>query len=162
MSPSSPVYENLVTIHIDLGKDFKHLVDQEMENELAVAQQKWGVSLNGDDSDRVLYHAKKQLLRGVSDNARSEWDGGRIVNVVAGAPRDGDIFLPDENLKSKTDRLLRKRVEWVVDEDGVDGSIPIHEFYEAYKQIIVKMARTAVFYGVGSYSSVMSAEYGAE
>ena len=49
MSPSSPVYENLVTIHIDLGKDFKHLVDQEMENELAVAQQKWGVSLNGED-----------------------------------------------------------------------------------------------------------------
>ena len=42
MSPASPVYENLVTIHIDLGKDFKYLVDQEMENELAVAQQKWG------------------------------------------------------------------------------------------------------------------------
>ena len=84
------------------------------------------------------------------------------MNVVAGAPRDGDIFLPDENLKSKTDRLLRKRVEWVVDEDGADGSIPIHEFYDAYKQIIVKMARTAVFYGVGSYSSVMSSEYGTE
>ena len=55
MSPASPVYENLVTIHIDLGKDFKHLVDQEMESELAVAQQKWGVSLNGDDSDRETF-----------------------------------------------------------------------------------------------------------
>jgi len=90
---TKPAPENTLLVRIDLGVNMKHNLEAAAEKSLQVAQQKWGLNLPSADIDRILHHSRAQLLRHVSDDARTEWDGGRVV-VVAGDERAMKVTTP--------------------------------------------------------------------
>ena len=159
MAATKPSPENTLTIRIDLGKDFHHTLEASIEKSLQVAQKKWGLDLGADDINHIVHHSFAQLHQQVSENARSEWDGGRIVNVIVTASRPGEVFLPNHDMSPalKTS-LIKTKNGWEIsnEEEDEDKAVRVLDFYEHYRNLILTMLDTAIFYGVGSYSTYSS------
>lgn len=154
MAVTKPTPENTLLVRIDLGVNMKHNLEAAAEKSLHIAQQKWGLNLPSADIDRILHHSRAQLLRHVSDDARTEWDGGRVVNVIVTAPKAGEVLLPDPKMSTdlKT-TLLKTKQGWEINEEENDNAVRVTEFAEHYRSRILTMQDTAIFYGVGSYST---------
>lgn len=142
-------------IHINLPENFINIVKDVMEDEIEVASKKWGVRLNTDDRRNIIRHSINQLQYKVSDNSRTAWDLGDTINVrvnIIGQKRE--ITLPNPKIKEKsTTKLAKNKDGWKIEEEDVrDDLVPLAEFDEYFKNLIYTWARTAVFYGVGSYA----------
>lgn len=144
--------EDKFVVKIKLHKKFINKIQLEMEDELEKSIKKWGVNLNEDEQLRIIDHSFNQLIQKVSENARISWDLGDEIEIrVTGL--SGNITLPTESQKNKKIEVMKTRVGWEVSHDDENTTILMKDFKEHYEELIIKWARTGVFYGVGSYSS---------
>lgn len=140
-------------IHINLPKNFINLVKETMEDEIDISTKKWGVNLNTDDRKLVIKHSLNQLQRKVAESARTVWDLSDTLNVrVSCTKNSGELTLPNPSLKLSS-KLSKTKDGWKIEEEDIrDDVVPLINFDKHFEKLIFTWARTAVFYGVGSYT----------
>lgn len=140
-------------IHIDLGDDFIGTVLDAMEEEFEISCKKWGVRLNQEDKENIFQHSIIQLKRKTSDNIRNTWDlSDSLVVKVNSHKRPIEISLPAPEAESSRIKLFHTRDGWEIDQETIEDTVRLADFAEHIKSKIKTWARTAVFYGVGSYA----------
>jgi len=143
---------NSLTITVSLPNDFISQLDKEIDGELQIAQKKWKLNLSEDEQNLVRKSARDQLRSKVSTLSKNTWDlGSKLVITAAGAT--GTLAVkPGTKVNSEHSLLLNKN-GWSVTTEEADAVVPSEDFYEDLINRIFTWVRTAVFYGVGSYSS---------
>lgn len=137
-------------VHINLDRDFIESVKEEMEDEFRIACKKWEISLTENDMNLIFDHSLKQLRRKVSENIGTNWDLSDKLTVKVAYTENIEITLPGK-LPHKKYSLLKTRDGWSVDYESCDGAVQLSDFKKYMKNKINTWARTAVFYGVGSF-----------
>ena len=140
-------------IHVDLTEDFISILLDEMEDEFDLSCRKWDVRLNQDEKERVLEHSLKQVKRKTSENIKTLWDLSDTLTVkVNSQKRPIEIRLPAPEAESSKIKLFYTKDGWEIDQEMQDEAVKLADFAEHIESKIKTWARTAVFYGVGSYA----------
>lgn len=142
-------------IHINLPENFAEILSDEMEKELEKSSKKWGVYINYKQKETIFNYAKEQVRMKTSDHAKNNWDFSDQLTIRANSHKRGiEITLPaPEDVKLPSARLFYTRDGWELDQEKNEESIELSHFADFIQSKIKTWARTAVFYGVGSYSS---------
>lgn len=146
---------NYLDLTLKLPKNFKRVIQEEMLDEYAIALNKWGLHLNSDDKQKILDSSIQQLIGKVNNVSGSEWDiETDELNVIVSMTKTGQtsIDLPSTEAENYNVKLIRAHDGWRVDNDPNTDAVHIKDFYDFIIQQVKTWARTAVFYGVGSYS----------
>jgi len=145
---------NKMIIHLNLDKNFIEKIKEEMYKEIEIASKKWSVSLNTDDEDLIISHSVKQVRRKTSENIRTNWDLSDTLTVkINSIHKNVEITLPAPEASSSTSSLIYTRDGWEIDTEKRDESVRLPDFRDYIQDQIMQWARTAVFYGVASFSS---------
>lgn len=139
-------------INLTLPDDFKEKIDTVMEDELNIACKKWGVVLNQKERAGVIEHSRKQLRQKVSESAKMHWDYSSVISIKANAPKTVEINLPQNTTTSSKISLVPSREGWEIDRESRDDAVNINEFLDFFIGKIYQWSRTAVNYGVSSYT----------
>lgn len=134
------------------GEGFVGELKAAMKDELAIASRKWGVNLSKAEEAFVLETALKQLRLRVEAIAGHPWNyTPEVTYVLAG--KKATLRVPSPEASKSPLRLVRASDAWKVDPDREETSIPLGEFAAAARGETLAWARTAVYYGVGSYKN---------
>lgn len=147
--------ENTIKITIELPKNFKYSIERTMEHEWKDASKKWQVRLGSEDKEKVMRHAKNQLQSKVSFLAKNPWDLEKtsIVISVNSMGRGAAALNLPESAEEYNISLIRANEEWRLCDEPSSKTIPLAEFQAHVTNEIATWARTAVFYGVGSFTN---------
>lgn len=143
-----------VMIHLHVGEKFVKELRETMEDEMVIASKKWNVALSSEKQDHVIDSAFSQLLTKISEVAKVPWRGEPILQIRASnaGSLKKDFSLPAEAKKYRDLSVVRMRDGWTFTSDESDDVVPIPEFYDEFVTMVHQWARTAVFYGVASYT----------
>lgn len=147
--------QNFLDLHLTLPEAFPKTIQEAMEEEFTVACRKWNLALNFEDRKAILYHATRQLEGKVSTSSHSKWtltSRELTVSVRKAGGERASLSLPSPEAAESSLNIVRDHTEWKVDQDPIKDSIPLGDFYDHLLATMVAWARTAVFYGVGSYN----------
>lgn len=144
---------NRVIIQLNVGDQFKKDIRRTMEDELQIASKKWNVELNTAKQEHVIDVSYRQLMQKIFEVAKISWDGESILEVRASSagPLHKDFTLPTDAKKFHYLRVVRMRDGWTFTTDDTEDTVAIPDFLETFQNMILQWARTATFYGVGSY-----------
>lgn len=141
-------------IHLELDKDFIETVKTHMSDEFQLACKKWGLALNNADQDLIISHSLKQLRRKASENARTNWDLSDKISIKVNAmTRANEMTLTSKKTGSAKTRVIYTRDGWEQDQEKRDESVSLSEFRVHIQDLIIQWGKTAVFYGVASFSA---------
>lgn len=142
-----------MTLVLHFNDDFVHRIHRTMEDEFEIASKKWGVKLNMDDKDLIMHHSSKQLQRKVAEMTKTAWKMGNTVNVkvVSSQTVNIDLPLPPDNPMNRI-KLVYTKDGWQSEYDDQSKSVLLKDFLSKIEENIFQWARTAVFYGVGSFT----------
>lgn len=149
-----------IIIRVDLGKDFSSHVHSDMEKEFSISERKWGLSLDAEKKNTVFNNAVAQLEDKVSAVFDNPWEISNSLIMSVKAYKNIEISVPDERLQGSSLCLLRRRDGWEVDTENTIGATNINRIPEVVKKEIRSWAKTAIFYGVGSYGDDSGALHG--
>lgn len=146
-----------VTFHVKLAEDYMASIDAVIEDELKVAQRKWGVELSKEAVENVKRHSLNQLSMKVNLTLKTSWNFQPIVSLkIKGLSKSSgsellkDLTLPDELSKVPDIALVLSRDGFEVESEPSDGTVLPADLNGYILDRILTWARTAVFYGVGS------------
>lgn len=147
--------ENSLEVTLSLPKNFHQEIADIMHQEFVQANKKWGLSLNSDHEAQIAEKAWKQLTNKVSSVARRPWEPTSQTLVVMVSTNKKGVFkltLPSKEAAKYTVALVRAHDEWRVEQDPNHEAVKLSDFYEYFTEEVKTWARTAIFYGVGSYT----------
>ena len=141
-------------VHISLPEQFINIVKETMEDELRVAIRKWGISLKRNEKDAIIKHSVNQLQRKVAESSRCTWDLSDTIRVKIVSNVSAELHLPMDDTSKLTKKLIKTKDGWKIEEDdeAKDDAVMLAEFDQHFIKLINTWSRTAVFYGVGSYT----------
>lgn len=143
---------NTLAIIINLPEDFLKLLQKEIADELTISQKKWKITLDTKEKTTIKKAALTQLASKVSSLAHSNWDlGDKLLINATGA--SGQIELPKEFKDNESLSLILNKKGWEVIDEEAEIAVSIGDFYDETIGQLYTWVRTAVFYGVGSFSS---------
>jgi hypothetical protein len=135
-------------ITLNTNKKFIEELDHLLKEELNIASKKWGVSLSDENKSAVTHRSFEQLVNKVQFISGNPWQLGKAIRFSIGDD-DSQYTLPTRNLpKIYFNRTIDK---WVVAQDVNEESVIISDFYNIVIDEIKDWAKTAMFYGVGSF-----------
>lgn len=134
------------------GENFVKEVNEAMHDELEEASKKWGVMLTKEQEAKVLKAAFEQLKLRVHSVSKEHWQLTNEVRYSLPNSR-GNFQVPSPEASASHIRLVRASDGWQVDQERREESVKIGDFLPVSRKEIMNWARTAVFYGVGSYKS---------
>jgi hypothetical protein len=121
-----------------------------MNEELEVAPHKWKLTLTDSEIKNILDNSLKQLEMKTSFISGNQWKlSNKAIYNITGI--DGEYSLPGDEDKLPKVFFTRTSDSWIVDSESKDDSVLLKDFLEVAKTEIINWAKTAVFYGVGSY-----------
>lgn len=140
-------------VHLKLEQNFIEKIKESMYEEIEVASKKWSVALSTDDEDLIIKHAISQVRRKTSENVKTNWDLGDLITVKVTSIKKGiEITLPSPEASSSPTTLIYTRDGWELDQEKRDESVKLADFRDHMQDQIIAWAKTAVFYGVASFS----------
>lgn len=149
-----------IAFHVKLTDNYMDLIEAAVEDELKVSQQKWGVELNEETIELVKRHSLNQLSMKVDLTFKTSWNFQPIVTLrIKGLSKSSgnamlrDLTLPEEIESVPEIELVLGRDGFEVESEPSDGTVLPSELQDRLLKLILVWARTAVFYGVGSYKS---------
>jgi len=143
-----------LTINVTLRPDFLENLARVIDDEIAIAERKWNRYLSDEEKNIVRKSTHAQLRSKVSSLAHKEWDLGPKFTIIAtgeGAPATMNIR-EDSKPRQKISFVLNKN-GWMVTREEAAAVRPIGEFFAHLNEMMETWARTATFYGVGSYAT---------
>lgn len=141
----------LMTVRVVLDDGFVDSLRDVMADELKSASRKWMVRMSSQDSDAVYAHALAQLRRRVTDMAHTQWDMSDMVVLKLEYPNSVTLTVPGQS-KFHDLSLLRMKDGWTLYDEPNDDSVVLKDIKDRLQDEMKTWLRTAVFYGVGSYS----------
>lgn len=151
-----PKPDNSINLILNVGPEYKHRLERAMEKEWQEANRKWSLSLGPQEKEVVMKHAKRQLELKVAFFAKSTWEFGATpisVSVNSMGRGNATLELPSPEIESYDINLVRANDGWKVNQEPSSGIIPLSKFQEYFTDELITWARTAVFYGVASYTT---------
>lgn len=149
---------NRVIFNVELPEDFLQSMEQVMEEELQIAQRKWGISLDDELQEQVKRHSLNQLAAKVDLTMKVSWNFQRVLPLkIKGLTKSSageihkDLLLPRDAGKVGPLKLLLDRDGYEVDDEDSDGAVSAEDLPSSALQTILTWLRTAIFYGVGSF-----------
>lgn len=153
----------MLKLNLRLPNDIKSVVWGTMIDEYRVAQKKWRVKCSPEQRSLVFTNATKQLFSRVNDLPEGityDQEENTICICALGSKDKEEVVDLDEASalpKSLTDLVLvRGSGKWVIKGSGVSVNpieeIPLTKLYGRVLDYIQEAARTAIFYGVGSFA----------
>jgi len=145
---------NKIFVNIKLENSFLNSFERIMDDEMAIAEKKWNLSLNTEKRNLIKSNAKIQLSRKVSEISHIEWKLENELCIRMNSLKEYETFhLPDKKYDSCKTSFILLRDGWEVDFEGREEAINVSQFDTFMKNSIEKWLRTAVYYGVGSYAN---------
>lgn len=143
--------DSYLTLNLELPESFLDELDATINDEIKIAQKKWKLRLTEDQKNIVFDNARIQTRLKTSTVARQPWDlGSKLVLRVPFTQNSQINLRPSAKTNRKIELTLTKD-GWVIAEDS-ENPVPVSELLDKQQEIIKRWARTAAFYGVGSYS----------
>lgn len=144
---------NLV-LTLELPENFLKELDAVIKDELAIAQKKWKIKLSPEEREIVLKNAYAQTRLKTSTIARHSWNLEEKLTMRIPYKKNSNMTLrigekPTRNLVD----LIITKDGWVIASEESESPTPLENLLEKQIQTIFTWARTAVFYGVGSFRS---------
>lgn len=147
-----------VAFHVKLADDYMELIQGAIEDELKVAQRKWGVNLSPESIEGIRRHSLNQLSMKVDLALKTAWNFQPIITLKikglsrgSGSQIQKDLDLPADLKKVQSLKLILGRDGFELTSEPEDGTVSPDELASTVLNRITVWARTAVFYGVGSY-----------
>lgn len=143
-------------IFITLPDDFMERINDAIADELLIAPVKWSTSINEEEEEDIILNAYEQLKLKVSGVSMIEWkltqkvhirlrdDKGKISGRSIEYPTKDDF---DNNLT-----YFLKGDGFRVEDELLENLVNGENLQSFLMEKIESWARTAVFYGVGSYN----------
>lgn len=149
---------SIIQLSILLPPNYVQNIYDTMEDEFKIAAKKWDVYLNSDDKDLIKENSIIQLERKVEYITKNKWqihDPKIVINIKNTVKGIIEIELPRQNnelINNREYNFVRISNEWILDDDENGDAVPLNEFYDIFMKDLDKWTRTAIFYGVGSFS----------
>lgn len=151
---------SIIQLSILLPQNYNQKIYDIMDDEFKIASKKWDVYLNSDDKDIIKENTLIQLERKVEYISKNKWnihDNIIKINIKNTIKGIISIQLPINNetnneILNKHYSFVRVSNEWVINDDDNSDAIELENFYQTFMNDMEKWIRTAVFYGVGSFS----------
>lgn len=143
-----------INIDLHVGDTFVKDLRKTMEDEIRIAAKKWNVNMHSiERRNHVIDMAFQQLQQKIAEVAKVSWDGGDILTIRASnAQKYKDFAIPADLKKYGHAQIVRMRDGWTFTNDDSDDVIPVTDLMYTFTEMIHQWARTAVFYGVASYT----------
>lgn len=155
---SKNTFSNFITIIVT--SEYLRELKREANDEMEIAIKKWKVDEKNIPKRQILENSFNQLKIKVEETTNIPWDTEtkNIIIQVSSQENDkiGNITLK-KNTKIK-EELKNKNIVfniskgYITIDPKIKKGVTIEEFYDFFTDSIKKWLRTAVFYGVGSYS----------
>ena len=146
---------------ISLDEDFADRLERAMESEFVIALRKNQLDLSDSTRLHIFKHARKQIETKISVMGKKKdiWSvGDRELVLRISSKEDNDLRSPGND--DETILIKRNTSDWVVadENDRVDDTlkyplVPINDFKDYVQDEMIEWARSAVFYGVNSYTN---------
>lgn len=145
---------NRITIHLHVGETFVKDLRRTMEDEMEIAARKWYVDITGSKHQKIIEESFVQLFQKIYEVTKNKWEGEDVIEIRASnaSPMVKDFHLPRDTETYHYLRLVRMRDGWTFTNEDSDGSVFVRDFAQVFTDLIHEWARTAVFYGVASYT----------
>jgi len=147
-----------ITFHVKLADNYMELIDAAVEDEIQIAQRKWGVDLSDEIIESVKRHSLNQLAMKVDLTLKTSWNFQPTVSMkIKGLSKNSgsgilkDLTLPDELGSVPEIALVLAREGFEVESEPSDNTVQPSELSDYILNKILTWARTGIFYGVGSY-----------
>lgn len=147
-----------IAFHVKLADNYMDLIEEAIEDELAVSQRKWGVSLSAETVEHVKRQSLNQLSMKVDLTLKTSWSFQSVLSLKikglskgSGNGLASDITIPEDLESVEGIELVLGRDGFEVEDEPSDGTVLPADLSEYILNRILVWARTAVFYGVGSY-----------
>lgn len=142
-----------LSITVNLPKDFIKVLQKEINDEIAIAQKKWKITLEQKEKAIIKNATLEQLSSKVATLSHQTWDLGDKLYIEAPG-RSGSLELPRKFKENESMSIVLSKKGWEITEEEAEVAIKIEDFYDELLNTIFTWTRTAVFYGVGSYATV--------
>lgn len=154
-----------ITITVQLDKEFNEYIERVIEEEMRIAQNKWGVSLPEEYTDLIYSHVKTQLRAKLFEVFKHEYnlpeeesnniDLTEIRCIVKNETHIKNIpTTVYKDMELRVDPLLQRTSAGFIvynDDSRSDRTVLLSLLAEYVAYHIEQWTRTAVFYGVGSF-----------
>lgn len=147
-----------IAFHVKLASNYMDLIENALQDELIVAQRKWGVSLTEEALEDVKRHSLNQLSMKVDLTLKTNWNFQEVITLkIKGLSKSSsngllkDLKLPEELDKVPGIKLVVGRDGFEVESEPSDNTVDPSDLPEYILNRILTWVRTAVFYGVGSF-----------
>lgn len=141
-----------LTLNLELPESFTQDLEDILHDEIAIAQKKWKLRLTPEQKATVFENARTQTRLKTSTVAKYQWDLTSKLSLRIPYSRNTQLELkPGVKLDKKIDLVITKD-GWVLANEESENPINLSSVLEKQIEIIERWARTAAFYGVGSYS----------
>ena len=134
---------NTFRICVKLPENYSNILETSIIDEMEKACRKWDVELVPDEREKVANSAMQQLFDKASHNFGNIWKGGQEVFI--------NIDTHSEKLEHNS-TILRQGNGFIESTEPDHNNVPVSELGGYLCDLISSWVRTAVFYGVGSYS----------
>lgn len=153
---ANPKKENkAIHLILELPEKFAQTIRDVIVDEIEIASKKWDVVLSVEEHRNVIACSENQLVHYVMVGIGEEWSIGSPTMTVVILTETPGVHHYDfeEFMKSHGDsNLVVIRDRWNITTEPVKDPIPAKDFPDHVIQWILAAARTAAFYGVGSYA----------
>lgn len=147
-----------IAFHVSLADNYMDLIENALNDEIAIAQRKWGVELGDEALESIKRHSLNQLSMKVDLTLKTSWNFQQVVTLkIKGLSKSSstgllkDLKLPAEIKKVPQIKLVLARDGFEVESESSDNTVDPSELPDYILNKIVTWVRTGVFYGVGSY-----------
>jgi hypothetical protein len=147
--------DSYLILNLELPENFEEELYKTINDEIALAQKKWKLKLSDDQKLKVFESSRTQTRLKTSTIAKQTWDLGRKLSLKVTFTKNTQIELkPDSNFTAthKKINLVLTKDGWVIANEESEDPVNITEILDKQIEVIKQWARTAAFYGVGSYS----------
>ncbi len=141
---------NLI-IELELPEDFEATLERVIIDEIIKSKKKWRIKLTDEEFQTVLNNARTQARLKMTAIARLEWDLGRKLSLKIPYSKNQKVSLKENSRPREKLKFLLSKDGWSIDYDDTDQAVPLNELWAKQQEIILTWAKTAAFYGVGSY-----------
>lgn len=147
---------NGIILRIELPNDMQEVLQEQMEDELPIAEKKWGYCLDEQEKQKVVEGAYQQLQCKIEELGKIYWDLGSQVSILVQYTSNVEIVLNEHSKipKEYAGSLVHcARSGFVFVEEGMEkkACIPLADFRDYLIGRLKHWARVAVFYGVASH-----------
>jgi hypothetical protein len=147
--------DSYLILNLELPESFLEDLYETINTEIALAQKKWKLKLTDEQKAIVFESARTQTRLKTSTIAKQPWDLGRKLAMKITFSRNTQIELkPGAQLSAanKKINLVLTKDGWVLANEESEYPVNVTDILEKQIETIKRWARTAAFYGVGSYS----------